>query len=203
MEKIKLLLKETKLDIFAVTEKHIHKNLSGDTLKYYHIEMDDEPPEMEFIWIEILLNYKSCSSTASAVLRQIFPFRTIISRVCYGANIIIGNFSIDLDLTKTPRNPLSKDLLLLLNECNMKNTITNHTHITDHYKSLIDSAKTGNPSKVTNSGIRPTGIRSNKILKGFLGTSLSCLMTLMMHYGAGSTYLNPLCQITLKLKGSR
>ena len=69
MEEIKLLLKETKLDIFAVTETHLHKNIHDvelhidnysfvrkdrqgnnnnyggvlvyvrDTLQYHHIEM--------------------------------------------------------------------------------------------------------------------------------------------------------------------
>ena len=85
MEEIKLLIKETKPDIFAVTETHLHKNIYDgelhidnysfvrkdrqgknnnyggvlvyvrDNLEYYHIEMEDEPPKMESIWIEFLV----------------------------------------------------------------------------------------------------------------------------------------------------
>ena len=69
-----------------------------------------------------------------------------------------------MNLTKTPRNPSTNELLLLLNECNMQNVITSHTRITDHSKALIDLAITGNPSKITNSGTHATGISDHDFI---------------------------------------
>ena len=72
--------------------------------------------------------------------------------------------SIDMDSTKTARNPSTNELLLLLNECNMQNFITSHTRIIVHSKTLIDLAITGNPSKITNSGAHATGISDHDFI---------------------------------------
>ena len=69
-----------------------------------------------------------------------------------------------MNLTKTPRNPSTNELLLLLNECNMQNVITSQTRITDHSETLIDLAITGNPSKITNSGTHATGISNHDFI---------------------------------------
>ena len=74
------------------------------------------------------------------------------------------DFNIDLDLTKTPRNPLTNKLMLLLNQCYMGNVIKDHTRISDHSKSLIDLAITGNPSKITNSGTHATCISDHDLI---------------------------------------
>ena len=118
---------------------------------------------MESIWIEVLV--KSQKLIFNCIYRPptdksfLKNFRKTVNKVCHRGNVIlIGDFNIDMNLTKTPRNPSTNELLLLLNECNMQNVITSHTRITDHSKTLIDLAITGNPSKITNSGTHATGI---------------------------------------------
>ena len=46
----------------------------------------------------------------------------------------------------------------------MQNVISSHTRITDHSKTLIDFAITGNPSKITNSGAHATDISDHDFI---------------------------------------
>ena len=194
MDEISLLLRETKIDILAITETHLHGNISdneidieeysiirkdrlnqnnhwGGVLFYYreHLEIHQSTISDEFrmedLWLEIII--KSQRLLVGCVYRPPNDKRFLQQFQKMLENITQrANVLIlgDFNIDLSKVSNMSKDFIQILHSVNLSNIITKYTRITDKSKTLIDLAIASDISKVVQSGTYEIGISDHDLI---------------------------------------
>lgn len=193
LDEIRLLLSETKIDILAITETHLHDNITdtdidivdysiirkdrldqknnwGGVLLYFcnHLEIHQitvPRVSMEDLWIELIV--KSQKLLVGCIYRP--PHDKKFFQQFQTALENIGhraNILIlgDFNVDLSKVNTMSNDFKQILHSVNLTNIITKYTLITDKSMTMIDLVISSDTSKIVQCGTYETGISDHDLI---------------------------------------
>eukprot|EP00111_Clytia_hemisphaerica_P013014 TCONS_00038248-protein len=196
LEDVEIILSETKLDIFAITETHLEEKHDDDDLKidnylflrndrkkktwggvfvYYRKDLDideiDIKTEIESIWFDIIVNsqkyFFGCIYRPPKFKKSLQDISKVLEGINHRSNIfLLGDFNIDLS---EDNDKLTRDFKFILAANSLTNVIMKFTRITAMSKTLIDLAITANPDKITKSGTYAPGISDHDLIYIVIG----------------------------------
>ena len=193
LEEVRLLLRETKFDIFAITETHLNEKDHDDD----DIEIDDylfyrNDRKANNSWGGVIVYYKSSlvidqleikTNIESIWMEGTAASQKYIIACIYrppkmkkfleGIDTILNRFDhrfnvfllgdFNIDLSEDT-NTLTKDFNQVLAGHSLSNVIMNYTRITASSQTLIDLAITSNPTKVIKKGTYAMGLSDHDLI---------------------------------------